>query len=1079
VERLEPRRLLSAVLAADINRVAANDLRSYDAIRVGNTAYFTAHDGVTGVELWKTDGTTAGTVLVKDIRPGLASGVGYTNFGATADGTVFFEADDGVSGWELWRTDGTAAGTVLVKDINPGPGYSVPSSFTVAGDRVYFIADDGVHGRELWVSDGTAGGTRMVVDLLPGAGGQSNERVPMAAVGDSLFFEGRDATRAGLWVTTGAAGNATYLGGSAFGSSVDGIAAFEGRVYFGTPNYGLWTSDGTTTTRVDSVGGIGSWKAVVSGGAFYFLAGAVYRIAPGTTTPVRYTGSFTNTYDFDVTANGDVYLTGISSATGREIFRAPAGSFTAALVKELKAGSGDLAPENLTAVGDTLFFNTYNSASGDRTLWATRGTAATTLALMPALGAPRGPMFPTGELNGRLFFLNTDPFTGMEFWTSDGTAAGTALLRDIFPGTGDSMPLEAAAELNGKLLFSADDGVHGTELWTYDRATGVAALAADLYPGQYGSSPQGLAVSGDVAYFTASVGAGRELYATDGTAAGTRMVKDIAPGLGSSYASTFVRYNGRTYFAATDQTTGSEIWVTDGTAEGTQLVKDILPGAGGGGFMSPVVFNGLLFFTATDAGGTKLWRTDGTAAGTQAVKDVYPGDIAGWSSWLTVYNGALYFAASDAATGTELWRTDGTAAGTVRVTDVTPGINRSSISKLTVAGPYLYFVADDGRSGAEPWRTDGTAAGTVRLADIVPGPGGSGPNSFVAMNGRAHFFAQNSAGGYELWQSAGTPQTTGRVAMLSATAGVGYPTALGTASGRLFFAADDGVTSVEVWSSDGTAAGTGIVQDLNPGPELGVWPSFSIVYGGEVYVRGTNSVSGRELWRFADTWAPVVWGQGLAGAAGSTTAAAVTFNEGVTVDLSRLVVTNRTTGQAVPAGSVVAAYDPATFTLTVSVSGAGGVPAADGDYRLLLPAGSVTDLAGNGTPLDVTADFFVLGGDANRDRVVDFADLLVVAKNYNKAGATWAEGDFTGDGVVNFADLLVLAKAYNKALPAAPAPVAAVAAAAAPVTANPVLADDEAKGKPVFSTARVAKPAPPPPKPAPAKPKAVAKPKGR
>jgi hypothetical protein len=171
-------------------------------------------------------------------------------------------------------------------------------------------------------------------------------------------------------------------------------------------------------------------------------------------------------------------------------------------------------------------------------------------------------------------------------------------------------------------------------------------------------------------------------------------------------------------------------------------------------------------------------------------------------------------------------------------------------------------------------------------------------------------------------------------------------------------------------------------------------------------------------------------------------------------------------------------YDPATRVVTFKLLGA-GTAAADGNYRLTVPAGAVTDAAGNAMAADFTYDFFVLAGDANRDRVVNFADLLAVAKNYNKVGATWADGDFTGDGVVNFADLLVLAKAYNKALVApAPAPMMAVApvAAAAPMAAGSVLAE-EGKAKPVFSTARVSKPAPA--KPAPVKPKAVAKPKGR
>ncbi|HZE09969.1 MAG TPA: ELWxxDGT repeat protein [Burkholderiales bacterium] len=79
--------------------------------------------------------------------------------GAAFNNAVYFSAFDRTSGFELWKSDGTDAGTVRVKDINPGPGGSGPFGFTVLNNALYFSADDGTNGFELWRSDGTEAGT--------------------------------------------------------------------------------------------------------------------------------------------------------------------------------------------------------------------------------------------------------------------------------------------------------------------------------------------------------------------------------------------------------------------------------------------------------------------------------------------------------------------------------------------------------------------------------------------------------------------------------------------------------------------------------------------------------------------------------------------------------------------------------------------------------------------------------------------------------------------------------------------------------------------------------------------------------
>src|SRR5262249_39814620 len=102
-----------------------------------------------GAELWRSDGTAEGTVLVRDINPG-AAGPGLAWF-TVLGSRLFFTAGVPDTGRELWASDGTLAGTVLVHDILPGPAGSDPQFLTAVGARLLFPADDGVHGRELWV----------------------------------------------------------------------------------------------------------------------------------------------------------------------------------------------------------------------------------------------------------------------------------------------------------------------------------------------------------------------------------------------------------------------------------------------------------------------------------------------------------------------------------------------------------------------------------------------------------------------------------------------------------------------------------------------------------------------------------------------------------------------------------------------------------------------------------------------------------------------------------------------------------------------------------------------------------------
>tara|TARA_B110000902_G_scaffold13064_1_gene15786 strand:+ start:70 stop:660 length:591 start_codon:yes stop_codon:yes gene_type:complete len=140
-------------MVKDINSGSSSGISPFgntDFTAVGNTLYFTADDGTNGEELWKSDGTASGTVMVQDINSGSSSSSPY--YLTAVGNTLYFQANDGTNGNELWKSDGTSSGTVMVKDIVSGSSSSYPSDLTAVGNTLYFTVDDGTNGQELWAN---------------------------------------------------------------------------------------------------------------------------------------------------------------------------------------------------------------------------------------------------------------------------------------------------------------------------------------------------------------------------------------------------------------------------------------------------------------------------------------------------------------------------------------------------------------------------------------------------------------------------------------------------------------------------------------------------------------------------------------------------------------------------------------------------------------------------------------------------------------------------------------------------------------------------------------------------------------
>ena len=249
------------------------------------------------------------------------------------------------------------------------------------------------------------------------------------------------------------------------------------------------------------------------------------------------------------------------------------------------------------------------------------------------------------------------------------------------------------------------------------------------------SAPGVLAALGDTLFFTANDGThGRELWKSDGTEAGTVLVKNINPNDSArrpgSAPNSSTAVGDTLFFSATDGTRGRELWKSDGTTAGTVLVKNIHPSASGDPGDITTVGSGF-FFTADDGThGRELWKSDGSRAGTVLVKNIAPRwaeNYYGSPHYLTAMGNRVFFAANDGPHGVELWRSNGTRAGTVMVRNIDTNERNDDIdypgampSELTAVGGRLYFVAWHEVHGEELWKSDGSRAGTVLVKDIDP-----------------------------------------------------------------------------------------------------------------------------------------------------------------------------------------------------------------------------------------------------------------------------------------------------------------------------------------------------------------------
>jgi ELWxxDGT repeat protein len=732
----------------------------------------------------------------------------------------------------------------LVKDVNPvpSPAGSGPAAFAALGGVAVFEANDGVSDRVLWRSDGTPEGTRPLVDACPGC---TDAVEPLAQVGERLFFLAySEPGRKSLWVTDGTA--AVRLTSPL--STGEWVAA-QGLLYF-VADGGIWRSDGTPE---------GTWRALASPasqltafqGRIWFVRGRSLWRSDGTPAGTvlvrklprkpRILGGVGKHLVF--TVGNELWSTERILARGLEVLDAVVHGERLWFVGETKRGqelwvSDGQAARQLTGFSReraffdpavVMYLNLPRSGLGGRFVfaahdgvhgpepWVSDGTPAGTRLLRDLCPGPCAGLdalhFPHG---GRVYFTGTDGALGRELWATDGSRVD--LVRDVCPGPCDGNPGSLVA-LGDRVLFAADDGENGMELWTAD------GRLSDFEPKVPWVSLHGAALPGMFLFGADDGEHGLELWATDGVDA--RLVRDLdRSDRGGSFPSGLSALGDTAFFFADDGVHGYELWKSDGSESGTVLVAELVPGEEHREppeVLASAAVGGELFLALEGS----LWRTDGTTA--SKVADVEARELA-------AFEGNLYSAA-----GGGLWR------GSVQM----PG--PSNPSHLTVHAGRLWFFADAGL-----WSSDGTSsvleaeglagsllaslgerliisnpeglwAGTLRI-----GPAAEPAGAWTVFQGRLAYSAYSGG----LWTTDGTPEGTEPlrpdIPLVSAFAPLGD---------RLLFITR--LPGAPLWETDGTAAGTRRVRDLAPG-WIGQWELLAA--GPRVFFLAFDPETGVELW---------------------------------------------------------------------------------------------------------------------------------------------------------------------------------------------------------------------------------------
>jgi ELWxxDGT repeat protein len=706
-----------------LNPVVNNQARKFsnpgNYTTSGSWCYFSAN----GNEMWRSDGTDAGTTK-------LATFTGLSPNGGVVVGENLFvnvTVQAAVSS-ALWMCP-AAGGTPSRVAPPSGTTWRYIMYMNSAGDdSLVFVTQDQAGKSALWATDGTEAGTHRIPLTLPGQTVESQVAYSLTQWQDAVYFSTtHSGVASGVWRTDGTTAGTTLLKTikSPYGAFNSMWAGADGVYYLTSTDsgYQLSRTQGTAATTVAMKGT--PYIRYVAGMQFPPIitptASTVYFLS-GQETPAEFLVRTKNA------KGGKLQLTRSDTINGTGIPPHPVGAppyemLASGLLEFVSAGIGqELWQIDLKGKSRSLFrlslpgrlgfhgvtpsgalFSRYVPGSPAE-VYVTDGKARSTISL---IDAPSAVAFDIVKA-GNLWFCSPAYLgnaTASAVLKTDGTEAGSAVL-EATDGTkpnrfGNMVPFQ------GSIWFIAvsTDG-NKRSLWRSDGTTAGTVRVANTWYGDASETVRNLSVAGGKLYFSV-VHSGKEyLWQSDGTTAGT--VEVSAATTFASLSSSIVDLGGVPIFQA--QVTGglfTQWWAVSNGGLSTITSPPIGSAASSEtDYPRYAVAGTQLFFDGNSTGGMELWVTNGTTAGTHQVKDINPGETGSDPSNMIAVGNHVYFIASDETHGRELWRSDGTEAGTVLVADVEPGPQSSLPQGLKVIGSKLYFHAESRTTGRELYTID-------------------------------------------------------------------------------------------------------------------------------------------------------------------------------------------------------------------------------------------------------------------------------------------------------------------------------------------------------------------------------------